>query len=192
MKLQHSRRSRILYEVQNPCISFVCLASPLIDSRTDSEGQKPPYDRRMVFSVSAQVHGYPGFVLFSDQRRTTYSTVTLLSKQQSRSTKGTLATPQDPLHHVLFSPGYKDRIKCSKSRSTGHARQCWFDSKSKQAIKLAESFDHPAQIQDSLGVQHVIHTHETSRSHLLAKPTRTVEPIEFLRRSVGGSWRPKP
>ena len=140
-------------------ISFVILASSsLLHSRTNSGGQPPTYDRRMVFSFSGQVHGYPiqasYYTRIPNQRiwnaagRPTLPSQTLLPKQQSRLIKGTPAAPPDPLHHAIFSPGYQDRIKFPKSRNRGYPRQYWFAVVSSQAIKLAEGVDHSAQIQN--------------------------------------------
>ena len=56
----------------------------------------------------------------------------------------TLQKPHhDPLFHVVFSPGYKDRIKFTKSKHRGHPRPYWFDIVSKQSVVTFGHFPGP-------------------------------------------------
>ena len=59
---------------------------------------------------------------------------TSLSQQFKLLVKATTTPPSQPLHHVVFSPGYKDRIKFSKSRSRGHPAKYWYELVTKQAL----------------------------------------------------------
>ena len=198
MKLQHLWRSRICLKAKIrlyhsyvlPVLLYSLQELTLEDKHLRTiDGWYFRYLCRCMGIKASYYSRIPNQRVWIHAGRPTLPTQTLLSNQQSRLIKSTLATPQDPLHHVIFSPGYKDRIKFSKSKNRGHPRQYWFDLVSKQAIKLAENFDHSARTQDFLGVKHLIHKHESFRSHLLAAPTRNAESFKFLRRSVRGAWR---
>ena len=50
---------------------------------------------------------------------------TLLSRQLQQLVDVSAKPPTDPLHLVVFSPGYKDRVKYTKSRHRGHPCRYW-------------------------------------------------------------------
>ena len=65
-----------------------------------------------------------------------------------------LATPPDnPIHHVVFSPGYKDRIKFARAARRGHPQRYWLE----QMVEW-------------------IYQHST---HILTKPPRNTEEISW-------------
>ena len=44
--------------------------------------------------------------------------------------------PTDPLHHVVFSPGHKDRVKLTKSRHRGHPCRYWHELTVERALPI--------------------------------------------------------
>ena len=52
---------------------------------------------------------------------------TLLTRQFQQLTDILAKPPTDPLHHEVFSPGYKDRIKFTKSKHRGHPSCYWLE-----------------------------------------------------------------
>ena len=70
---------------------------------------------------------------------------TILQQQFKMLIKTTTTPPSEPLHHVVFSPGYKDRIKFSKSKSRGHPARYWFELVAQEALRAYNSdLDHHA------------------------------------------------
>ena len=162
MKLQHLWKSRISMKSKIPSVSFVCLATPSLSySRTNYLWRTNTSARSTDgILLSVQVHGCPSFVLFSnaqpknlDQRRATYITLTNPTFQTTIPVNFKYAGDSA---RCSTSCHFRPRLKNTESsfrRNRGHPRQHCFDTVSKQAIKLAESFDHSAQIDDFLGCQ---------------------------------------
>ena len=100
----------------------------------------------------------------------------------------------DPQHHVGFSPGYKDRIRFTKSAHRGHPKPYWFDVVNSQAMTVFQHFfDQPAQAQydrsrDYLGYLRAFQN-PTFRCFLPSAPTRPSGIFPHLRKSIGCAWQ---
>ena len=61
-------------------------------------------------------------------------------KQQFQLLNKSLATPPvDLFHHVMFSSGYKDRVKFTKRYKRGHPGHYWFELVSQEAIQYTNN-----------------------------------------------------
>ena len=99
----------------------------------------------------------------------------ILSQQFKLLTKSMTTPPSQPLHHVIFSPGYKDRIKFSKSKSRGHPAKYWFELVTKQALV----FHH----------HHLDHSSAEYGSSLTIAPTRQPSLFHLYRKTIGSAWQ---
>ena len=118
---------------------------------------------------------------------------TILQQQFKMLIKSTTTPPADPLHHVMFSPGYKDRIKFTKSKSRGHPARYWYDLVSQEAIRAYHQYLNQHSIRDArkdfLGLKQRIHTDAKFGEYLTTAPTRTPQCFPLYRKTVGSAWQ---
>ena len=77
--------------------------------------------------------------------RLTLPSRTLLTTQFQQLTDILAKPPAHPLHHVFFSPGYKDSIKFTKSRHRGHPNRYWLELTVERALPIYHHYlDHTA------------------------------------------------
>ena len=117
----------------------------------------------------------------------------ILQQQFKMLIKSTTTPPTDPLHHVLFSPGYKDRIKFAKSKSRGHPARYWYDQVSQEAIRAYHQYLHQHSIsdvrRDFLGPKQRINLEAQFGEYLTTAPTRTPQCFPLYRKTVGSAWQ---
>ena len=121
----------------------------------------------------------------------------ILQQQFKMLAKATLAPTNDPIHHVIYSPGYKDRIKFTKSARRGHPSRYWFDMTSKHAVVYLNHYlDHSAdpELQESrrdfLGVKHLLQRSPQFRVCLETAPTRNPELFKISSRTLSSARQP--
>ena len=118
---------------------------------------------------------------------------TILQQQFKMLIKSTTTPPADPLHHVMFSPGYKDRIKFTKSKSRGHPARYWYDLVSQETIRAYHQYLNQHSIRDArkdfLGLKQRIHTDAKFGEYLTTAPTRTPQCFPLYRKTVGSAWQ---
>ena len=122
---------------------------------------------------------------------------TLLSRQLQQLADISAKPPTDPLHHVVFAPGYKDRVKFTKSRHRGHPSRYWYELTVERALPIYQQYlDHTAPTRfrdyrrDFLGLKQLLKAYPAFQSHLVAAPTRQPELLRFLQCTVGSAWQP--
>ena len=116
----------------------------------------------------------------------------LLHNQLQTLVEITTLPSTDPKHHVVFSPGLKDRVRFTKSAHRGHPRPYWYEIVSRQAIIVLNSYlDHsanrPESRRDFLGFKQILQDRDFRR-YLHAAPTRHIEIFQYFRRSIGSAW----
>ena len=199
MKLQNLWRSRLCWKAKARLFHSYIVSVLIygLDSLTledkhlrSIDGWYFQYLRRALGIKASYYSHIPNQTVWRKAHRPVLPSQTLLSFQQQRLTRSLLSPHHDPLHHVVFSPGYKDRIKFTKSRHRGHPRPYWFGLVSNQAVHLLNTYpDHSAvPRRDFLGVKQLTHTTPRFRWHLQTAPTRFAKEFKFLRRTVGGAW----
>ena len=121
----------------------------------------------------------------------------ITSQQFKLLTKTMTTPPSQPLHHVVFSPGYKDRIKFSKSKSRGHPAKYWFELVTKQALVFHNHhLDHSAaeSTRDVKGIARLLQKDSAYGSSLTTAPTRQRANLLFsicTDRLLGAHGKPK-
>ena len=119
---------------------------------------------------------------------------TPLSRQLQQIADITAKQPTDPQHHVVFSPGYKDRVKLTKSKHRGHPCRYSFELTVERAYH--HYLDHTATPRfrnfrrDFLRLKQVLQEYPAFVSLLVAAPTRQPEFLCFLRCTVGSARQP--
>ena len=117
----------------------------------------------------------------------------ILQQQFKMLIKSTTTPPSDPLHHVMFSPGYKDRIKFTKSKSRGHPARYWYDLVSQEALRAYHQYFNQRSIndvcKDFLGLKQRINTDTKFGEYLMTVPTRTPHCFPLYRKTVGSAWQ---
>ena len=118
---------------------------------------------------------------------------TILQQQLKMLIKSTTTPPTEPLHHVVFCPGYKDRIKFSKSKSRGHPARYWFELVVQEALRAYNSYlDHHALQNlrgDFLGLKQLLQKDCKFGEYLMTAPTRTPSCFPLYRKTVGSAWQ---
>ena len=120
----------------------------------------------------------------------------LIHQQLKRFASVVSTPPEDPRHHVVFGPAYKDRIKNTKSKHRGNPRPYWLSVVHKHSLPILEDFlhtipkDHPYQRRDPLGITQALKHHPKFKRHLETAPTRKASLFPSLRATVGSAWRP--
>ena len=111
---------------------------------------------------------------------------TLLIQQLQRLIKTLATSPQDPLHHVVFSPGYKDRVKFTKGTRRGHPQRYWLElvvAEALQVLKHYLEYNALEHRKDLLGLKQALTQYPDFSKHLETAPTRQPEIVStvFLR-----------
>ena len=96
----------------------------------------------------------------------------------------------DPLHPVVFSPGYKDRIKFTKSTSRGHPARYWYELVIQDALRAYhQDLDHHAIVDDFLGLKQRLNSDPKFGEYLMTAPTCTPHCFPLYRMTVGSAWQ---
>ena len=127
-------------------------------SVTSIDGWYSKYLRRCLGVKASYYSHIPNRTVWIKAGRPTLPSQSLLTQQLDKLVDSIQKPSTDPIHHVIFSPGYKDRIKHSKSVHRGHPRPYWLDIISKQSVKLLHTFPDQSAIhrRDFLGVKYLI------------------------------------
>ena len=81
------------------------------------------YLRRAMGIKSSYYSHITNKTVWEQAGRPTLPSQTLTSLQLTQLARVIATPPQDPLHNVVFSPGYKDRIRFTKSVRRGHPQR---------------------------------------------------------------------
>ena len=106
--------------------------------------------------------------------------------------KATTTPPGQPLHHVVFSPGYKDRIKFSKSKSRGHPAKYWYQLVTKEALIFHNHYlsTSTAEVtKDVRGIARLLQKDANYGESLMTAPTRQPDLLQLYSRTVGIAWQ---
>ena len=112
----------------------------------------------------------------------------ILSQQFKLLIKSMTTPPAQPLHHVVFSRGYKDRIRFSKPKSRGHPAKYWFELVSKQALIFHNRYlDHTPHesSRDIKGVARLAQKDPEYGSSLVTAPTRQPALFQLYSKTIG-------
>ena len=120
----------------------------------------------------------------------------LLLQQQFQLLHHAMTTPPgDPMHHVVFAPAFKDRIRFTKSVHRGHPARYWFEV-STQALEAMQHFissTHDVALvgwrKDFLGLKQLFSYSPPFWRYLSTAPTRTPQVFQLFQKHVGGAWR---
>ena len=158
---------------------------------TSIDGWYFKYLRRCMGIKASYYSHIPNKTVWIKAGRPTLPSQLLITQQLDKLVDSIQKPSTDPLHHVIFSPGYKDRIRHSKSAHRGHPRPYWFDIVSKQSVKLLQSFPDQSAIhrRDFLGVKHLISRSPAFRLHLHTAPTREAGSFKVYRKTLASAWR---
>ena len=105
-------------------------------------------------------------------------------------------TANGPTTSCGFSPGYRDRIKFTRSQHRGHPRRYWLDLKLEYTLPILQNYiDHTAvdpteHRKDLLGLKQIIHTTHKFRLHLESVPTRTRACLKKHSPKLSCAWQP--
>ena len=100
--------------------------------------------------------------------------------------------PSEPFHHVVFAPGYKDRVKFTKSKSRGHPARYWFELVSKEAVRFLNHYlDYYALTgrKDFLGLKQLLQKDPKFGEYLATAPTRGAQYFPMYSKTVGSAWQ---
>ena len=98
--------------------------------------------------------------------------------------------PSEPFHHVVFAPGYKDRVKFTKSKSRGHPARYWFGLVSKEAVRfLNHNLDYHALTgrRDFLEIKQMLQKNPKFGEYLAIVPTRGAQYSPMYNKTVGSA-----
>ena len=97
--------------------------------------------------------------------------------------------PTEPFHHVVFVPGYKDRVKFTKSKSRGHPARYWFELVSKEAVRFRNHYlDYHALTgrSDFLGLKQLL---QNALSLVSTWQLRLRAERNIYSKTVGSAWQ---
>ena len=99
----------------------------------------------------------------------------ILSQELELLIKAMTTPPAQPLHHVIFSPGYQDRVRFSKSKSRGHLAKYRLELVTKQALIFHNQYlDHSdlEVTRDIKGLARLVQKDGNYGSSLMTAPMR--------------------
>ena len=101
--------------------------------------------------------------------------------------------PTDPIHHVVFSPGLKDRIKCTKGLRRGHPQRYWLELNLEIALPVLKAYsEYTAQEyrNDAIGLKHMLNKDKGFEAYLVTAPTRQKGLFARFVQQLGSAWQP--
>ena len=153
------------------------------------------YLRRVVGIKASYYSRIPNKEVWTKANKPATPSQALMSAQFKLLTDSILTPTDDPFHHVMFSPGYKDRVGIQRNYKRGPPPPHWLGLTSQRALSYF-ALDVPTQPGyssqtrlDLLGLKQYITKHPEYPARLAAAPTRSAETFNYFRSSVGGAWR---
>ena len=101
--------------------------------------------------------------------------------------------PDDPIHHVVFSPGCKDRIKYTKGLRRGHPQRYWLEINLEIALPILKAYaEYTAQEyrHDVIGIEHMLNKDKGFEAYLVSAPTRQKGLLARHVKQLGSAWQP--
>ena len=121
----------------------------------------------------------------------------ILTSAQLKQLANSLATPpNNPVHHVVYSPGCKDRIKFTKSSHRGHPQRYWLELNTEYALPVLKEYirlnriNTEEQRQDFLGLKHLLNRDPLFLSFLESAPTRCPHLFKRHAKALACAWLP--
>ena len=109
----------------------------------------------------------------------------------------TLATPpNNPVHHVVYSPGFKDRVRFTKSSHRGHLTRYWLDLNTEYALPVLKEYMRVNSISTEdhrvgfLGLKHLLYKDPNFLSFPESAPTRCPHLFKRRARALACAWLP--
>ena len=208
LKLQHVWQSKLPWKVKSrifhSCIvpSYLHGLSTLTLEKTHFktiDGWYFRYLRRALKIKSSYYSRISNKRVWKCAGRPVLPSQTLLSSQFKLLTQSITTPPDKPQHHVVFSPGYKDRVKFTKSKSRGHPARYWFELVSSEAIRyLNHHIDHSAPPRTEgyrrdflgpLGLKQHLNLDPSFGDRLTTAPTRAPTLFPLYQKTVGCAWQ---
>ena len=192
-KLPWKSKSRIFHSSIVPSLEYSLETCPFDKSHHRSlEGH---YFRLLRTSLKIKASYYSrisNYRVWKSAQKPVLPSQRILSQQFKLLTKSMTTPPSQPLHHVVFSPGYKDRIKFSKSQSRGHPAKYWFELVTKQDLVFHNHhLDQSAakSTRDVKGIARLIQKDPAYGSSLMTAPTRQPSLLQLYSQTIGSAWQ---
>ena len=117
----------------------------------------------------------------------------LTSAQLSQLSKILITPPDDPMHHVVFSPGVKDRVKYTKGLRRGHPQRYWLELNTEIALPVLKAYAEYNALEyryDILGIRQMLNNSPGFRKYLETAPTRQKGLLARHVKALGCAWQP--
>ena len=118
---------------------------------------------------------------------------TLTSNQLQQLAECLTKPPSDPIHHVVFSPGCKDRVKYTKGLRRGHPQRYWLELNMEIALPILKAYaEYTAQEyrNDTIGLKHMLNKDSGFQAYLVTAPTRQKGLFARHVKQLGSAWQP--
>ena len=151
--------------------------------------------RRVVGIKAAFYSRIPNQAVWEKANRPIIPSQTLLSEQFQQLTTSLFTPHHDPIHHVVFSPGYKDRVGIQKNHKRGPPPPHWLGLVSARALEFFQQDvktqpGYSSQLRvDFLGLKQYLQKHPSYSARLAAAPTRFAHLFSMYHKSIGSAWR---
>ena len=192
-KLPWRVKSRIFHSSILPALLYALDTCPLDKQHFRTlEGHYFRLLRRALKIKASYYSRISNFRVWKAAQRPVLPSQHILSQQFKLLIKAMTTPPSQPLHHVVFSPGYKDRIRFSKSKSRGHPAKYWFELVSKQALIYHNHYlDHSPQesSRDVKGLARLAQKDPDYGSSLMTAPTRQPDLFQLYSKTIGSAWQ---
>ena len=186
-------KSRIFHSSILPALLYALDTCPLDKQHFRTlEGHYFRLLRRALKIKASYYSRISNFRVWKAAQRPVLPSQHILSQQFKLLIKSMTTPPSQPLHHVVFSPGYKDRIRFSKSKSRGHPAKYWFELVSKQALIYHNHYlDHTPQefSRDIKGLARLSQKDPEYGSSLMTAPTRQPDLFQLYSKTIGSAWQ---
>ena len=202
MKLQPLWRSRVNNKVKLHVYHAVVVSTLLygLDSLTLEMKHLKTIDAwyhqhlRRCMGIKASYYSHITNRSFWEQaNKPTVSSQKLLSLQLQQLAKTLITPPTNPTHHVVFSPGIKDRVKFTKGLKRGHPQRYWLEVVEESALLVFNDYlraTNQVHRSDLLGLKQYLTNNPEYALHLAAAPTRQPNIFKRHGKSLGCAWQP--
>ena len=193
-KLPKGSKSRIFHSAILPIYTY-SLATCSLDKQhfRTIHGWYFRHLRRALGIKHSYYSRIPNVKVWKTAGRPFIPSQTIYKQQFQLLLKSLTTPPNQPVHHVVFSPGFKDRIKFTKSKSRGHPARYWYELVSKEAVRFYQyHLDHhamPERRRDFLGLIQFLRSDSQFGDTLTTAPTRKPEIFPMFSTSVGSAWQ---
>ena len=149
--------------------------------------------RRMGIKASYYSHVTNSRVWILAGRPVTPSQMLVSAQFKKQLATCLVKPPTDPIHHVVCSPGCKDRVKYTEGLRREHPQRYWLELNLELALPVLKAYaEYTAQEHrhDAIELKHMLSKDTGFEAYRMTAPTRQKGLFARFVKQLGSAWQP--